>query len=518
MPSSFLFFPRRSRWPVWVVSAMLAGCAAGPDYVRPELDTPAQWRAEAGAKASASDLANLPWWQQFDDPVLNGLVQLAIQNNSDVRIAMARVQEYAARLGLARADQLPQVGSAGSAVRETLSAERHAPLSPQTPPTSAAYELSASVGWELDFWGRARRGTEAAQADLYASDEDRRALTLSIVATVADTYVRLLSLDAELALVREVAAVRESAYKWHEAKQKGGGAAAMNVLQARAQWEETLALVPQKERDIAVAENALATLIGANPSTVARARDFQALKQPAVPGGLPSDVLRQRPDVRLAEQQLVAANARIGVAKAGYFPRLSLTGLLGLASTELSRLFISDALFGHIGSQFEFSLYDGGRQGSVVDQAQAIRDRQELIYRKAVRTAFLETDDALNRHHKARERDAALLRRIDTLTELHELLRKRHEGGYSSYIDVLQAESTLLMARLERVAAQREVPQSLIQLYKALGGGWMAAAPDLIATPLLPSPAASAPAAAAPAASQAAAPTPIDASENKDPA
>lgn len=466
-----------------VLLAGLAGCAMGPDYQRPETAAPGAWRttlpAAAGAPA-AQDLAHVAWWQAFRDPQLDSLVKLALENNKDIRIAVGRVREYAARFDLAQAQTLPTLSVRGSSSRDRLSQERQAPLNSRTPISSAAYELQAQASWELDLWGRVQRTNEAYLADLTATDEDRRAITLSVVANVVSSYVQLLSLDGELELLQRDIANRRDALRLSEARQRAGGASMMSVLQARAALEESEAAVPAREREIAAAENALSILLGVDPGTVARARRLDALVPPPVPQGLPSQLLEQRPDVRRAEQNLRAANARIGVAKAEFFPTISLTGLLGYASTDLSRLITEPALFGSAGTQVVARIFDGGRNDADVRAAEAVQALHVDAYRKAVQNAFFETEDALVFHQKTLQRAARLDQQMSSAQAVAALARKRVEGGQATQFEVLEADRQVTAVERMKLETQRDVRLSLVLLYKALGGGWQVAAPDIL--------------------------------------
>ncbi|MCA6214953.1 efflux transporter outer membrane subunit [Ideonella sp. B7] len=463
-----------------LMAATLVGCAMGPDYQRPEMPTPGVWRTPEPDAAAMADMANLAWWKSFGDSRLDALVQQALENNRDIRIAVGRVREYAARADLAKAQALPEVTARGSSTRDKLSEERQVPLASRTPVNSAAYEIQAQVSWELDLWGRVRRTNEAYIADLMATDEDRRAITLTVVSNVVSTYVQLLALDRELALLQKDVANRQEVARLAEVRQTGGAGTLLQVMQARAAAEEAAAAIPAKEREIAAAENALSILLGSNPSAVGRGRSLAQLTPPPVPQGLPASVLEQRPDVRMAEQNLRAANARIGVAKAEFFPTISLTGLFGYASTDLSRFITEKALFGSVGSQLVFKVFDGGRNDASVRAAEAVQVLHVEAYRRAVQNALMETEDALVYHQKTMEREQALGRQMKAVASLAELARKRYQGGQGTLFEVLDAERQLTAAERLKLDAQRDEHLSLVLIYKALGGGWKVAAPDVL--------------------------------------
>lgn len=462
------------------VLAALSGCAVGPDYERPAQATPPTWR-HAESVASAADLANVAWWKGFGDPRLEALVQLALDENADLKIAASRVMEFAARRDLAKSQELPQVSIDGRSSRDKLSEERQTQLAYRTPINSANYELKARVSWELDIWGRVQRTNEAYLADLLAIEETRRAITLTVVSDVVSTYVELLAADRELALLKSDLASRQAALKYNETRQKQGGASMLPVLVAKAAVEQTEAAIPAKEREIAAAENALSILVGSAPAAVARSRDLSTLATQAVPSGIPSEVLAQRPDVRAAEQNLIAANARIGVAKAEYFPTISLTGLFGYASTDLTRLISAPASFGSLGTDAVVKVFTAGRIDANVRQAEATRALQLESYRKAVQNAFFEVEDALVFHRKVAERAALLKRQRDTTQAVAAMTRKRFESGLIPVFEVLDAEREVTAVDRQLVEVQRDGHLSLIRIYKAMGGGWRQAAPDLLA-------------------------------------
>lgn len=463
--------------PALSVLLVLAGCVSGPEHLAPQAVVPSAWRTQAVGVAPVSDPSRHAWWQALGDPALNSLIEQAIRLNADLRLAALRVEQAAARVQVAASERWPTVTVAGQSVREKLSSERHVPIGRNTPLSSAAYEANAAVSWELDLWGRVRRQNEAAEADWQASDEERKALGLSVVAQVAETYVRLLAADRERALLQRLVANREQALDWHLRKQRDGGASALPALTARTDVEAVRAMVPPKEREIAALENALSLLVGQNPAAMTRGQDLLTLRPLDVPAGLPSDLLRQRPDIRMAERQLAAASARIGVAQAAFLPRIALTSVAGFASTDLSRLLSSEAFFGHLGTQLGLTAFDAGRRDAEVRDAEIFRDQRVVAYGKVVRGALVEVEDALVHHQKSVERDAFLAQRSRTLAELLDLTRRRVEGGYASAIDVIRAETQLIQAELDRVEAQRDVHQSLLHLHKALGGGWALTVP-----------------------------------------
>jgi multidrug efflux system outer membrane protein len=448
---------------------VLSGCTVGPDYVRPQADIPDAWRVDY---AQAADTANVRWWELFGDPVLDQLVDTALRENKDVRIAAARVEEFAARVDIFRAGYFPQIGYSGQATRNRASREVFGGVGTGDRDYNN-YSAAASLGWELDVWGRIRRATEAARADLLAQEENRRAVILSLVSAVANAYVSLRQLDRQLEIARNTLATRAEGLHLFELKLKGGVVSELEVAQVRTEYEQAAAAIPPLERRIAVTENALSILLGSNPGSIPRGRSIDALVLPPVPEGVPSTLLTRRPDVRAAEQNLIAANARIGVARAQYFPIISLTGLFGYASESLSDLLQSSANVWSIGGSAVGPIFTGGRISAEVRASEAVQ-RQTLVgYLQTVQGAFRDVDDALVGVQKSREQLVVEGRRVAALTDYARLARRRYDAGYTSYIDVLDAQRSLFDAELQYVGIQGDVYGSLVNTYQAMGGGWI---------------------------------------------
>ncbi len=317
----------------------LAGCTMGPDYKRPEVPLPTAWRTSD--TLDAADVANTTWWEAFGDPDLTALIETALDSNKDLILATLRIEQFDAKLDISRSANYPQLTYATNTDRERRSQEKPNGLQPGASPTLSDFDIGAAFSWELDLWGKIKRSNEAALADLLSTQEARRAMMLTVVTSVATGYVQLIALDKELALAQLSLKNRRDALELTDQKYKGGSATLLNVAQARAVVEQEAARIPQIESQIATAENALSSLLGRNTGHIQR-RAIDTLELPRVPQGVPSDVLRRRPDVLAAEQNLVAANAMIGVAKTAYFPTLSLTGALGLGSDELKYLWAED--------------------------------------------------------------------------------------------------------------------------------------------------------------------------------
>jgi multidrug efflux system outer membrane protein len=452
--------------------AVLSGCTTlGPDYQRPDTPLPQAWRSET---SDAKDVVNTAWWQAFGDPVLDGLIAGAIDANKDLMLATLRVEQFDARLQISRADGRPQAGYNASAERRRYSEERPAVLPRGVNPIQNAFELGANLSWELDLWGRVRRANEAARADLMATEDARHAVMLTVVTSVATSYIQLLALDHELELARDTRKNRDAALSLVQKKYEGGAATRLDVAKAKAAMYDVSVAIPDLERQVAELENAISLLLGRNPGPVERGK-LLALALPPVPQGIPSDVLARRPDVLEAEQNLVSANARIGVARAQYFPTISLTGLLGLGSNELGNLLQHSATTGSIGAGLLGTIFSGGRIKGDIRETEAIQKQMLVKYQQAVQTALSEVEDALVFRAKAAEIATAGEQQLDALRDALQLSSARYEGGQSSYLDVLDAQQDLYQAQDQQVGRQRDTYLALVAIYKAMGGGWMVA-------------------------------------------
>jgi multidrug efflux system outer membrane protein len=451
-----------------IVSA-LAGCTVGPDYVRPSTEAPAKYRFE---DARARDMANTAWWTQFNDKELERLIGIALAENKDVLIAAARVEEYYGRYGAQRGQQFPQASVQGQGASQR-SSRVGTPGIPFGDVTADQYTVDLGVSFELDLWGRLRRSSEAARADLLAVEENRRTVILSLVSAVATSYVTLLDFDRQLEIARNTAKVRGESLGIFELRFKGGVISELELQQARSEYETALATIPQGERQVAQQENNLSVLLGRNPGAIARGSTIEKLVLPAVPAGLPSDLLERRPDIRQAEQQLIAANARIGAAKAAFYPSISLTGLLGTASAGLSDLFTGAAKTWTYAATLNQPIFTGGTLLGQLAVSEAQQKQALFSYQKAIQTAFGEVENSLVDQSKTREQVAVQVRQVAALARYGFLARLRYDNGYTSFIEVLDAERSLFQAQLQLSQSQGQLFVALINLYKALGGGWV---------------------------------------------
>ena len=458
------------------IALTLAGCMVGPDYQRPTVETPASWRV---AEKDAQDLANTAWWRQLDDPVLNELIATAISENKDLLIATARVDQFAARYGVVRADLYPQLGASAQFGQQRVTEKSGNALPAGYNTVTGNQQAVLNASWELDIWGRIRRSSESARADLLASEEGRRGVILSLVSSVAVSYVNLRNLDKQLEISRQTAELRRNSYELFELRYGGGIINEMELAQSKSEYEQALATIPLIQKAIALQENAINVLLGRNPGPVSRGKNFDDLKLPIIPEGLPSDLLERRPDIKQAEQNLISANAQIGVAKAAYFPAISLTGFFGFASSDFSDLFTGPANVWMYSAPITAPIFTAGRISSQVKVTEAIQQQYLYQYQQTIQIAFREVNDSLADQNLTRKQLDALNQRVSSLRTYADLARLRFDNGYSSYIEVLDAERSLFDVELSYVQTQGTLFQALINLYKAMGGGWITEAEGL---------------------------------------
>ena len=461
-------------FPAALIAAVLAGCmTVGPDYKRPQVDTPEQWPG-----ATAADTISPMWWKVYGDPVLDQMIDEALVHNLDLRRAIARVDEARAALGITRADQYPGVTAKAAASRNRISQETLITVPPGVDPKYNDYQATLNASYEIDFWGKYRRATEAARAELLGSQFNREAVRLALVSDVAKGYFRLRALDAQVAITQRTVSTRQASTALQRLRFDAGVASEFELRQVEAEAARAESLLPSIEQQLAAQETALAVLLGRSPRAIVgqpveRGSAMDALTAPpSVPSGLPSEILERRPDLRLAEQTLVAANARIGQAKAAYYPSISLTGFFGAESATLSGLFDAQARFWQVAGSAAQTVFDAGRTRSQVGAAEARQQQALAQYQSAIQNAFKDALDALVAQRKAREVAEAEQKRIDALQSSMKLAQLRYDNGISSLLDVLDTERSLLDAQLNRVEAQRAQLAATADLFKALGGGW----------------------------------------------
>ncbi len=452
-------------------AALAGGCATGPGYRRPDVAMPDQWRP---GEATTNSLADRAWTDLYRDPVLNGLVAAALSNNPDVRGAVARIEEAAAALGIQRAGYWPALNGSAAAT-----SARKGNIPPVRGAEGDQFDVFGALSYELDVWGRIRRLNEAARAQVLASEEAKRSVEIGLAAGVASAYFNLRALDRQLEIARDTLASREDMLELTKVKFADGEGivSELDVAQAQTQVAAAQSAIANLRRLVATTENALSVLLGSCPREIPRGLDLAEQWQPEdVPAGLPSDLLLRRPDLRAAEQALVAANANIGVARAAYFPAISLTAALGLQSDELGDLFDTG-----LSKAWSYSpslaapIFNAGKIRAGVRVAEAQRKGALADYEKAIQNAFREVDDALAGVRHLREQLAADEESVRAEKRRLELSRLRYEGGVASYSDVLDAQRYLFNAELTAVQTRNDLLNAVVQLYKALGGGWQAA-------------------------------------------
>jgi len=462
-----------------IVSSLLlfSGCGLGPNYARPKVAVPENFRAPEPLPApQAASLADLKWFEIFKDEKLQELTRTALVENYDLRDAVARVEQARANLGITRSNQLPQFNASGAVEITRLSRDGQTPL-----PVSFVREQNRDWGqaslnllsFEVDLWGRLRRSTEAARANLLNADENRKAVVTTLISDVATNYFELLQLDYELEISKHTLDTRRESLQLVQARQTGGVATLLDLRQAEQLVGSAAQTIPTLEQQIEQTENQISLLIGKNPGGVIRGRKFiEQEMPPQVPAGLPSSLLERRPDIRAAEQALVAANANIGVAKAAYFPQLSLSGLLGGQSTQLSSLFSGPHSTWSFVPQVTQPLFSGGRLKSGVKLAEAQRDSAVIQYRKSVQTAFAEVSNALIAHQRTHESRIEQEKLVTALQDRTRLAYIRYRGGVDTQLNALDADRDLFQAQLSLAQIRLSELLSVVQIYKALGGGW----------------------------------------------
>jgi multidrug efflux system outer membrane protein len=448
----------------------LAGCTMGPDYTRPKVDAPAAFRFEP---STAADTANTEWWKQFNDPVLEALIAEALANNLNVKIAAANILQAAGLLTQTRSSLFPQIGYSATGERVKVPNTGLVGVIPNFPNPQSTYQALLNVSWEIDLWGRIRRLSEAALANVLVTDDARDGVILSLVASVANDYIQLLGLDAQLAVSKRTLGTYSESVKLFELQFKYGQVSQMNVAQAQSQYENAAAQIPQIESQITQTENALSVLLGRNPGPIARGKTIDDLKLPTVPAGVPSGLLERRPDLMQSEQQLIAANAQIGAAKALYFPTISLTGAFGSASTDLSDLFKGPSRIWNYAGQLIGPIFTFGLVSGQVTQAEAAQQAALLNYQLSIQNAFADVDNALIANQKLQEQLSAQGKLVDALQTYARLATLQYNGGYAPYSTVLQAEQSLFPAELTLASVRAQVFASSVNIYKAMGGGWV---------------------------------------------
>jgi len=484
---------------------LTTGCMMGPNYQRPQVDVPGGYRGappmdptkaqqvpsqaapqpsqglaqqasqpapasqQTTAQSAEPSIGDQKWWEVFQDPELQQLIRTALQQNYDLRIAATRILEAQAQLGITHADQLPTVGAGAFSTNQRIPRQKNLPPEYET----SNSVVGASMSWDLDFWGKYRRATEAARANLLATEWARRAVTSTLVSNVAAAYFELRAYDLQLEIAKRTLTSREESLQLTKTLADGGAGTELDVRQAEQLVSVAQETIPDLERRIQQQENLISTLLGNNPGPVTRGMKLTEQPHlPQVPAGLPSRLLERRPDIRAAEAQLIAANAQIGVAKAAYFPQITLTANSGFQSSALTSLFTGPAGFWNFGGSLAEPIFNGGRIRSGVRLSEARQKEMVLTYQQAIQEAFRGTSDALiayQKNREFRERQEQLLSSAQGAAQLSE---ERYRGGATGYLEVLTNETNAFDAELGLAQAQANELLSLVEIYRNLGGGW----------------------------------------------
>ncbi|HEV7785242.1 MAG TPA: efflux transporter outer membrane subunit [Thermoanaerobaculia bacterium] len=451
---------------VLFVPVFLSGCVVGPKYQRPATTIPEQTRGQA-SPVEAGSLADQPWWEIFHDDALKSLIAEALKNGYDVRLAAWRVEEARANAGIANAQRFPAIQGQAEA---GYGRQSHFSSSPDA--QGGLIQLSVNASWEFDLFGRIRHLNEAALAEYLASEEARRGVFLSLVSDVATNYFQLRELDLQLEIAKRSSADFQETFDLFDRRLQGGAASALETSSAEASLASTAANIPDLERQIVAQENRLAFLLGRNPGSIARGAVLNdQFLPPDVPPGLPSDLLQRRPDLRQSEQNLIAANANVGVANADFFPRISLTGMLGNVSPQVSQLFPAGRTW-TVGGGLLSPLFQGRRLHEQYRAAEARWEQAKVEYEQSVTNAFSEVSTALVAYQKLAEVEQQRARAVAADRQAAQIANQRYTAGLSSYLDVLQAQQQLYPAENLLAQARYNRLATLVQLYRALGGGW----------------------------------------------
>jgi outer membrane protein, multidrug efflux system len=456
-----------------LAALVLAGCSVGPDFVKPESGAPTEWQMTDSVRtldSTALAAADTGWWELFGDTVLTSLIHSALTENADVQIAAARVEEYMGAYGVSKSDFYPKIDANGTFLRgqSLLSGD-----GTSTRPTQSIFDVNISASWELDLWGKVRRSTEAARANLLASEESRRGVVMSIVGLVAESYIDLLSLDKQLVITRSTAEIRKKALDLFQERYAKGDVSELELSQIESQYWLAMSEVPALEREIAQRENALNVLLGRNPGPIPRGTVLDSLPLIAIPEGIPSKILEDRPDVRQAEEQLRSANAQIGVAKSQYFPTISLTGVFGVASRDLSNLFTPTARIWDVAGGIVAPIFRWGEISGRADAAVAFQKQTLFSYVQTVKNAFRDVEDALVERSKTEMQHASQAKQVEALRKYSRLANMRYSEGVTGYLEVLDAERNLFSTELQLAQTQARLYRSVVGAYRAFGGGWV---------------------------------------------
>jgi outer membrane protein, multidrug efflux system len=463
------------------VSLSVTGCTVGPNFVRPVVQAPTAWRIDY---PQAAEVANTKWWEQFGDPALNQLIETALRDNLDVRVAAARIDQFLGQLTSTQSQAYPQLGYGAGVGRTRASREGVPPIPAPANNYFTVYQGSLGADWQVDLFGRVRRMSEAAQAQVYASQQGQRGVVLTLVTGVATSYIALRALDRQLEIAQSTAANFGETARIFDLRFKAGLVSQTEVMQVRSQYQQAMTAIPAFEQQIATVENQISTLLGRDPGPIPRGRSIDELVAPLIPAGLPSELLERRPDILAAEQNLVAANASIGVARSLYYPNLTLTGLLGSTSDSFGHFLTGPATTWSVAAGLVGPIFTFGAIEGQVTSAEAQKAQAELVYRQTVLAAFRDTNSALVGTQKSVESLAFQRERVKALREFSRLSHLQFESGLIGYLEVLIADNELFAAELNLVNLQANRYTQAVSVYQAMGGGWVDVADGMTPRPV----------------------------------
>ena len=467
----------RTRILLVLIAVLSAGCVVGPNYQRPSMPVPPTFRAPEPLRPDeAQSIADLKWFEVFKDERLQELICKALESNYDLRIAAARVEQAGARLGVTRSNQYPNFGAVGAVEFNRLSRDGATPLPEQVIPSQNRNFGTAGLqllSFEVDIWGRLRRATESSRANLLSAEETRKAVVTTLVSDVATAYLAMRERDYVLEIARRTLKTREASLALIQARRTGGVSTLLDLRQAEQLVYSAAQSIPEIQQEIEQRENQISLLLGEDPGEIPRGRSLTDQNfAPEVPPGLPSALLQRRPDIHAAEQDLISANALIGVARAAYFPQLSLSGVLGGASTQLTSLFSASSSSWNLTPQISQPLFTAGAITSKVRFTEAQRHEAVVRYEKTIQTAFREVSDALIAHQRIRESRGQQELLVKSLEDRLRLAYLRYRGGVDTLLNALDADRDLFQAEQELAQLRLQEMLAVVQLYRALGGGW----------------------------------------------
>ena len=458
---------------IFFLLLFIGGCSVGPDYQRPELNIPKDFVYDDSLKISDSlslAVADTAWWSLFRDDKMTELINTAVKENTDILVASARVEQYLALYGVSKSDMYPQING-----KATTTYGQYSSVNTGTDknPSKAIFNVGISADWELDLWGKIRRSNESARAELLASEESRKGIVLLIASQVATSYIDLLASKRQLEITKNTVESRDYSLFLFKLRLARGDISELELVQLESEYWLAKSKIPVLEKRIEQLESAISVLLGRNPGKIYTTNVIDSLIIPDVPSGIPSKLLDRRPDIKQAEQKLISANAKIGVIKSLYYPSISLSGLLGLASNDLTTILNHESRIWNVGGSIVAPLFTGGKISNQVKVAESVKKELLLTYVQTIRNAFRETEDAFTDRIYTQEQLQYEAKRVESLLLYKELAYSRYKEGVTSYLEVLDAERSLFNAQLDYVNTQSGLLKSVVNIYRVLAGSWV---------------------------------------------